>query len=72
MIIFFCPASAVLLLERATCRLLIGRIALLPQPEQRKHFIETARELGIPDTEAAQENAFGKVESKKRRATNKK
>jgi hypothetical protein len=33
--------------------------------EQRRRFIETARELGIPDTEAAQERAFGKVGLKK-------
>jgi len=33
--------------------------------EQRKRFIETAHKLGIPDTEAAQERAFGKVGLKK-------
>ena len=37
--------------------------------EQRKRFIETARELGIPDTEAAQERAFGKVGLKKPKKT---
>lgn len=37
----------------------------LTPAEQRKRFITTARELGIPDTEAAQEKAFGKVGLKK-------
>jgi hypothetical protein len=33
--------------------------------EQRKRFIEMARKLGVSDTEAAQERAFGKVGLKK-------
>ena len=37
----------------------------LTPAEQRKRFIETARELGIPDTPEAQERAFGKVGMKK-------
>ena len=41
----------------------------LTPAEQRKRFIETARELGIPDTEAAQEKAFGKVGLKKPKKT---
>lgn len=40
--------------------------------EQRKRFAETARELGIPDTEAAQERAFGKVGLKKPKKPKKK
>ena len=41
--------------------------------EQRRRFIETARELWIPETEAAQEQALGKVGLKKpkKRATKK-
>jgi hypothetical protein len=40
---------------------------LSPTPaEQRRRFAATARELGIPDTEAAQERAFGKVGLRKR------
>jgi hypothetical protein len=39
----------------------------LTPAEQRRRFIETARELGIPDTEAAQERAFGKVGLKKKK-----
>ena len=37
----------------------------LTAAKQRRRFIETARKLGIPDAEAAQENAFGKVGLKK-------
>jgi hypothetical protein len=37
----------------------------LHRPSERKRLIETARELGIPGTEAAQERAFGKVALKK-------
>lgn len=38
-----------------------SRSSKISPAEQRKRFAETARELGIPDTEAAQEKAFGKV-----------
>lgn len=37
----------------------------LTPAEQRKRFIEMARKLGVQDTEAAQEKAFGKVGLKK-------
>ena len=30
-----------------------------PKADQRQRFIEAAREMGIPDDEAAQERAFG-------------
>lgn len=33
--------------------------------EQRKRFIETARKLGVDETEAGHERAFGKVGLKK-------
>jgi hypothetical protein len=49
-----------------------GKKAKLTPAEQRKRFIETARELGIPDTEAAQEKAFGKVGLKKPKKTKRK
>lgn len=35
------------------------------QSEQSKRFIEKARELGVDETEAGQEKAFGKVGMKK-------
>jgi hypothetical protein len=44
----------------------------LTQAEQRKRFIETARDLGIPDTEATQDRAFGKVGLKKPKKKTKK
>jgi hypothetical protein len=34
---------------------------VLTPADQRRRIIETARELDIPDTEAAQERVFGKV-----------
>lgn len=37
----------------------------LTPAEQRKRFIELAKDLEIPDTQAAQEQAFGKVGLKK-------
>jgi hypothetical protein len=40
---------------------MVKRKNKLTQAEQRRRFVETARELGIPDTDAAQEKAFGKV-----------
>ena len=41
--------------------------AKMTPAEQKRRFIETARELGIPVTEAAQERAFDKVGLKKPR-----
>jgi hypothetical protein len=35
------------------------------QAEQSKRFIETARKLGVDETEAGNERAFGKVGQKK-------
>lgn len=35
------------------------------QTDQSKRFIEKARELGVDETEAGQEKAFGKVGLKK-------
>ena len=35
------------------------------QAEQSKRFIETARKLGVDETEAGHERAFGKVGLKK-------
>ena len=39
----------------------------LSPSEQRKRFIETARKLGVDETEAGHERAFGKVGLKKKR-----
>lgn len=39
----------------------------LTTAEQRKRFIEAARELDVDETEAGQERAFGKVGLKKPR-----
>lgn len=41
------------------------------QQEQSKRFIEKARELGVDETEAGQEKAFGKVGLKKPRPKHK-
>jgi hypothetical protein len=45
-----------------------------PQSEQSKRFIETARKIGVDETEAGHERAFGKVGLKKpkKRSTKKK
>ena len=42
-----------------------GERSKLRQTEQSKRFIEKARELGVDETEAGQEKAFGKVGLKK-------
>jgi hypothetical protein len=41
------------------------RKTILSQAEQSKRFIETARKLGVDETEAGHERAFGKVRLKK-------
>lgn len=38
----------------------------LTPAEQRKRFVETARELGVDETEKGQDRAFGKVGLKKK------
>lgn len=43
----------------------MGKKAKLTQAEQSKRFIETARKLGVDETEAGHEKAFGKVGLKK-------
>lgn len=44
----------------------------LSQGEQSKRFIETARKLGVDETEAGHERAFGKVGLKKPRKAKRK
>jgi hypothetical protein len=51
----------------ATIEIRAPRSILLTPTEQHRRFVEAARELGISDTEAAQERAFGKVGLKKPR-----
>ena len=44
----------------------------LPQAEQSKRFIETARKLGVDESEAGHERAFGRVGLKKLKSRKKK